>query len=85
LNQILNDSESKKLKISIIEIRKNLTSLLNEAEQGQSILEQAREKEEKRKQEIRAYKQCLEETEAWIKHITLAISNEINTLNYQVY
>ena len=79
------DIETKMLQNSINEIRKNLTDLLSQVEQGQSTLEQAREMQEKRKQEIRAYKQCLEETEAWIRHVTFTINNQSTVINYQVY
>ncbi|OXU29764.1 hypothetical protein TSAR_015301, partial [Trichomalopsis sarcophagae] len=83
IKQVPQDVETKKLETSIGEIRKSLAYLLSQAEQGQSTLEEARETQEKRKQEIRAYKQCLEETETWIRHVKLTINDERSTLNYK--
>lgn len=85
INLVPEDVETKKLQASVVEIRKNLVHLLSQAEQGQATLEQAREEHEKRKQEIRIYKQCLDETEAWIRHINLAIVDQTSTPNYTVF
>lgn len=85
IKQLPQDVETKKLEVSIGETRKSLGNLLLQAEQGQSTLEEARETQEKRKQEIRTYKQCLEETETWIRHVKLTLDEERGTLNYKVF
>lgn len=84
MKQLPQDDEAKKLQTSISKIRMGFVDLLTQAEQGQSTLERAREKQELRKQEIRAYKQCLEETEAWMRHVSLTINDQTAILNYQV-
>lgn len=84
MKQLPQDEETKKLQTSINKIRMGFVDLLTQAEQGQSTLEQAREKQELRKQEIRAHKQCLEETESWMRHVSLSIDDQSSILNYQV-
>lgn len=76
LREIPADIESQRLLVALTEIHTRVTSLINEAKQGQIALEQAQEGREKRGQEIHTYKLFLEETETWLKNIVSKIDEQ---------
>ncbi|XP_023315049.1 nesprin-1-like [Trichogramma pretiosum] len=84
LNRIPQDMEVKYLQNSIGDVRKNLALLLSQAEKIQIKLEETRESQAKRKQEIEAHQLSFEEIEAWIKHVLSMINDGNATYNHQV-
>ncbi|KAG5317017.1 SYNE1 protein, partial [Acromyrmex heyeri] len=80
LQEIPADIESQKLSIALTGIHTRVTSLLDQAEQGRTALEQARESREKRGQEIHTYKLFLEETDTWLRNVVSKL-HEQHSLN----
>lgn len=76
LREIPADIESQRLLVALTEIHTRVTSLLNQAEQGRAAVEQARESQEKRSQEIHAYKLFLEETDTWLRNVISKIDEQ---------
>jgi len=81
LQEIPADIESQKFSVALTGIHTRVTSLLNQAEQGRTALEQARESREKRGQEIHTYKLFLEETDTWLRNVVSKLHEQhsINT------
>lgn len=76
LREIPADIESQRLLVALTEIHTRVTSLFNQAEQGRAAVEQARESQEKRSQEIHTYKLFLEETDIWLRSVISKIDEQ---------
>lgn len=80
LREIPADIESQRLTAALTGIHTRITALLEQAEQGRTTLEQARQDQDRRGQEIHAYKLFLEETDAWLRSVVSKI-HEQHSLN----
>jgi len=76
LREIPADIESQRLLVALTEIHTRVTSLFNQAEQGRAAVEQARESQERRSQEIHTYKLFLEETDIWLRSVISKIDEQ---------
>lgn len=76
LREIPADIESQRLLVALTEIHTRVTSLFNQAEQGRTAVEQARESQERRSQEIHTYKLFLEETDTWLRSVISKIDEQ---------
>lgn len=76
LREIPADIESQRLLAALTEIHTRITSLFNQAEQGRAAVEQSRESQEKRNQEIHIYKLFLEETDTWLRNVISKIDEQ---------
>lgn len=76
LREIPADIESQRLTTALTGIHTHISALLEQAEQGRTTLEQARQDQERRGQEIHAYKLFLEETDAWLRSVVSKIHEQ---------
>lgn len=76
LRQIPVDSEAQKLLTSLAEVQTRIATLLTQAERGRTTLEGARGQQEQRGHDIHAYKNFLDETDAWLKSIVASMREQ---------
>lgn len=80
LNEIAQYSESQKLIAILIGIRPKIKEYMSQVNQGLKSCEEVRAIQDKRRVELSPYLQFLDETDNWLKGITLTL-NELNA-NY---
>lgn len=80
LQEIPADIESQRLSAALTEIYTRLTTLLSQAQQGRTILEEAQKDQGKRRQDIHTYQIFLDETDAWLKD-TVSKLHEQHSIN----
>jgi len=85
LHEIPADIESQKLSVALMGIHTRITSLLDQAEQGKTALEQAQVSREKRGQEIQSYRLFLEETDAWLRNVASKLHEQHSINTSKVY
>lgn len=76
LHKIPADVEAEKLLSNLAEVQTRIVTLLAQAEQGRTTLEGARGHQEQRGHDIHAYKQFLDETDAWLKNIVASMKEQ---------
>lgn len=73
LHKIPADSEAQRLLSNLEEVQTKIATLLTQAEQGKATLDGARGQQVQRGHDIHAYKQFLDETDAWLKNIVASM------------
>lgn len=75
VSEIPGDLEIKRLLASLAGIRTKIVTLLTQTEQSHAALAEACTIQEKRDNEIKAYKEFLDETSNWLETTVLTINN----------
>lgn len=78
------DAEWQKLSASLAGIRARIVALLSQAEQGKLALLEAQGIQNKRKLEVTAYRQFLDDTDAWLRRLILTINERHSSSSYKV-
>lgn len=76
LRKIPADTESQRLLDNLGEVQTRIATLLTQAEEGLATLEGSRGHQEQRGHDIHAYKQFLDETDAWLKNIVASMREQ---------